>query len=340
MKNNELQCLLVSHYHLPWGSADRVFHFLQQEKNITTTFIKHPLLKNSFQQSTFIQPTKTLVKKRIYIPIIRHFTNFLLTNDWDIDTPDIAIGFDALSAYALYQKYRFLPTKVVLYLVDWTNGSAINRVNRLVAGLVDEVWGVSTSIKEKMHPFSVQVVPNIPLQFPLAVRNADKLRLGFIGHLTEEQNLMPFLEAMLHVKELDVELTIAGDGPQLSYYLQFQEEHHLNKVCFLGSLTTEEELIRFFISFDYGIFAYQETKDEKIVNGDSIKLVDYMANQKFVISTYRHPSIQKNQGVFVSPHPKEIADLLVKLLQNQPPISVINEFILQRYDILRHALRK
>ena len=331
--SNSKQILLATHRHLPWGTADRIAHHLMIGGH-HVTLIEHPLLPTSEQWSKVIIRNQLVnqIERRPMVGI-RYFRDFYLTSKWGSEfLPDIAIGFDALSAYALLYAFYGSTTKVVLYLVDWIDRPLLNHINRFVAEMVDQVWCVAPAIQDKLGIVDVQIVPNLPLRFidqpvPIPDRLAD-INIGYIGHLTDEQDITPFLYA-LSIIPVDSRpfLLVAGDGPMYVNYKKICVELELDRVKFTGQLKTTEQLAGFYKDIHFGIVPYHANRSEKIANGDSIKLADYVTNFKFVIMTYLFDGIDdQGLGECVSRTPEEIARMLMQLPEKRINLITANAF--------------
>jgi len=314
------------------------------------TLIEHPLLPESQTCSRLLSPpapAQAVTRRRG--DWRRYLEDFRLTVRWSRDgAPNAAVGFDALCAAALARALKGR-SRVVLYLVDWTCGNyMVNTANHLAAHLVDEIWCVTPAIAGRLGGRRVRVVPNLPLRFvdrpPAVPARLEDFRLGYIGHLTPEQDLTPILRALaLLPPPARPALVVAGDGPCRSAYLQMSTALGLERVEFTGRLTTEEELARFFRSIHCGLSPYSSRRMCKLAQGDSIKIADYVANYRFVLMTCRMPGTDRVEeqglGCHVPEDPQAIARVLTALPGINVDTAAADAFWEERIDVFKQACR-
>ena len=341
--------LLATHRHLPWGTADRAAYYLTRNGCPVTT-IEHPLRPDS-QACSLLIPSEGPPQRVPRRPGggRRYLEDFRLTARWSRSgTPDTAVGFDALCAAALARGLRGR-ARVVLYLVDWTSGShLVNGANRLTARLVDEIWCITPAIAARLARPGIRVVPNLPLRFadgpPVVPGRLADIRLGYIGHLTAEQDLTPFLQALaLLPAATRPSLVIAGDGPCRTRYVRMCADMGLDRVVFTGRLTTEQELAGFYRSIHYGLAPYNSGRVRQTAQGDSIKAADYVANYRFVLMTCRIPGTDRIRddglGRYIPENPRGIAGSLTELPGARVNAPAADAFLEERCRIFREVCR-
>jgi len=206
-------------------------------------------------------------------------------------------------------------------------------LNRVAANHSQGVIAVSTMVRdhlirvEKIDPAKVYLIRN-GIEFPTAFHfhthtNERRVRIGCVARLSPEKGVDHLLHAfaLAQQENPDIELQIAGDGPQRSYLEQLVCKLNLaSKVCFHGRIL---DVRAFLNQIDFLVLP-------SVQEGLPLALLEAMAEQTPVVAT-------RVGGV-----PEAIEDGVNGLLVEPANASALSEGILAlaRNPALRQEMAK
>jgi glycosyltransferase involved in cell wall biosynthesis len=240
MKRSEApsSVVLATHY---WktGAATALREYLVPRAH-RFVFIGHPLFVGqdhpyyeAFADGAMVESSRTPRWPRA-IKFVGEVVEVIRCASRRVGPSDVFVAADSLLAVAgLYLRWRGRVGSVILYTVDFVprrfrnplaNG-IYHAIDSFAVSRVDFVWNVSDEIvrareKREGHPLRSRqiIVPhgaNFSRVRRVALRDADRYRIVFLGYLAEKQGLQLVIEAlpMIRSRVPAARLTVIGDGP-------------------------------------------------------------------------------------------------------------------------------
>jgi len=189
-------------------------------------------------QDTYILPASVLANRRIGIPIVATIRNNVL--DWVCDLI-FSIPFPTLL------KIR---NKVILKCLEEVD--AVIAVSRYIKGEL-----VSRGVDAEKTSSIYNLYPMDSIQsLSLEKEHCSKVRLFAPGWLTKYKGFFVLLQAMKKVTEREdnVELVIAGDGPERKNLERLSKKLSLEKFVYFIGKVPHEEIAKFYLGSDIVVF--------------------------------------------------------------------------------------
>ena len=219
---------------------------------------------------------------------------------------------------------------------SFTKATAISSVSKNFLSWSLNQIGLQTRSLDKVTPLvSERLVHNKSQQESASkwwdergIQNTDKLRLYFVGSITESFDFNPFLEV---ARQLPIEIVIAGDGPKRAELLTLTE--HLPNVIVPGWISTAQASVLIERS-DLAIAPVVDREDFAMSIPN--KFFDAMQHGKPMITSIQGPAadlLHKHRSGFTySPYSDELKKLLEQLINNPNILNEAGRHALEIYE--------
>jgi glycosyltransferase involved in cell wall biosynthesis len=304
--------------------------------------------------------------KAINLPLpLKYFSEALL-NIWFVlfqktEKDCLYIGYNSLNALSgIILRKLGKVSKAIYYCVDYTPKRFENKflnlifhkIDQFCVKHVDETWGLNetamAAAREKYFKFDVYTKgysrqKEVPMGFwkkRIEVKNFDEInkkQVVFMGTMLEKQGVQFVINAMPMILERipDVKFVVIGDGVYLPQLKKMAEDLKLgNSIEFNGFVESHKEIEEMLLGSALAIAIYEEGNPETNFTyyTDQGKIKNYLGCGLPILLSSVPPisrEIEANKcGVIIGNEPKEIADKIVEMLENETLLKSIRGNVL------------
>ena len=233
-------------------------------------------------------------------------------------SPHLDVSHSTLAGKYLNSLYNYLMSKLMYNYVDYIISDSKFETNNILNNL---------GLKEHISKISLGV-DVIDMEKPF-LHNKNKIRLIYSGYLIKRKNVQSILKSLhelvyvLGIK--NIVLTLVGKGPEKEKLLNLAKDLKLEDHIVWKSFLPREEFIRLIKNSDIFLLlshseAYGITIAESLAFGTPCIVTNRTALSEFL----DEPGCF---GVDYPPNPKDVADLIMKIYENDVQVGPFSKKI-------------